>query len=101
MPDLQRRVQQFLMTANLPALRHVGVEVEDDSVILTGRVRTFYEKQMATEFVRRVAGVVSIVNSIDVRLSLVSDAAVDNLEDADKRTLGTIHPKSAEVVQYG
>lgn len=89
------------MTANQPALRHAGVEVKGDSVVLTGSVRTFYEKQMATEFVRRVAGVVSIVNSINVRLGLVSDAAVENLEDACNRRFGTIRPKSAEAVQYG
>ena len=100
MPDLQRRVRQFFATANLPAVRHVGVEVKEDSIVLTGSVCTFYEKQMATEFARRVAGVVSIVNAIDVRLRLASDAAVDNREEADKHKLGAIRPRSSEVVQY-
>ena len=86
MSELQRRVQQFLMTAHLPALRHVGVEVVDDSVVLTGSVQSFYEKQMATEFARRVAGVVSVVNSIEVRLEARNEAV------AGKPRLSMIRP---------
>lgn len=67
--DLQKRVCQFLIAANVPALRHIDVEVQHDSVILNGRVQTFYEKQMATEFARRVAGVVNVVNLIDVQVA--------------------------------
>lgn len=36
--------------------------------MLSESVRTFYEKQIATEFTRRVAGVVSVVNLIDVKI---------------------------------
>ena len=66
MLDLEGRVRQFLSAANLPALRHIGVQVVGDSVVLSGYVRTFHEKQMATEFARRVAGVVNVANRIDV-----------------------------------
>ena len=55
MLDLEGRVRQFLSAANLPALRYIGVQVVGDSVVLSGCVRTFHEKQMATEFARRVA----------------------------------------------
>lgn len=73
--DLERRVRQFFLAAHLPALRHVGVEVRHDGVLLTGCVQTFYEKQMATEFARRVAGVVHVVNSIEVRETAASEVA--------------------------
>ncbi|MBI2827201.1 MAG: BON domain-containing protein [Planctomycetia bacterium] len=67
--DLERRVRQFFLAARLPALRHVRIKVRHDRVLLTGCVQTFHEKQMATEFARRVAGVVNVVNSIEVPIT--------------------------------
>ena len=65
--DLQQRVRLFLEASNLPGLRHIQVEVQDDTVILRGQVRTFYEKQLASRLSRRVAGVIHVVDSIEVR----------------------------------
>jgi osmotically-inducible protein OsmY len=64
--DLEQRVRQFFVSANLPSLRYLDVAVEGNTVVLMGYVQTFYEKQMATAFARRVAGVVNVVNSINV-----------------------------------
>lgn len=66
LPDLEARVRQFLHFVNRPSLRQLDVQVEGNTVVLNGRVRTFHEKQMATEFARRVAGVVRVVNLVDV-----------------------------------
>ena len=64
--DLSWRVGLFLANANMPALRRIRVDVEGDTVILIGRVRTFYERQIAVERSRRVAGVIQIEDQIEV-----------------------------------
>jgi osmotically-inducible protein OsmY len=64
--DLRRRILNFLAGRNLPGLRHVDVEVTEGVVMLSGRVRSFYEKQLANHCCRRVAGVHEVVDSIDV-----------------------------------
>jgi hypothetical protein len=35
-------------------------------VTLTGRVRTYYEKQLSQQRCRRVAGVVQLIDKVDV-----------------------------------
>jgi len=64
--DLKRRVQLFLESYNIPGLRHLTVEVDGDTVLLRGRVGTFYEKQLAGKCSRRVAGVIHVVDLIEV-----------------------------------
>ena len=64
--DLEGRVRLFLSSANRPSLRQIEVDVSGDSVVLSGCVQTFYEKQLASEFARRVAGVVRVVNQVEV-----------------------------------
>ncbi|MBX9792601.1 MAG: BON domain-containing protein [Pirellulales bacterium] len=64
--DLERRVRLFLASAKRPSLRRIKVELVGDAVVLSGCVQTFYEKQLATEFAKRVAGVVSVVNRLAV-----------------------------------
>ncbi len=64
---LRQRVLQFLAGSQIPALRQVRVEIDGDSVVLRGELGTFYEKQMATQFASRVAGVIRVIDSIEVR----------------------------------
>ena len=64
--DLSQRVLLFLASSNVPGLRHVKVDVEGDTVILNGRVNSFYEKQLAAECSRRVAGVIHVVDLLEV-----------------------------------
>ena len=64
--ELSRRVGLFLANANIPGLRRIRVDVDGDTVILFGRVRTFYERQVAVERSRRVAGVIQIEDQIEV-----------------------------------
>lgn len=64
--DLARRVKNFLAGRNLPGLRRLEIEVDGNSVVLRGTVRTFYEKQLAVHCCQRVAGVINVVDGIEV-----------------------------------
>lgn len=64
--DLILRVRLCLDRSNVWALRDVNIRVDGDRVILAGKVGTYYQKQLATELTRRVAGVIGIDNLIDV-----------------------------------
>ncbi|HEX4143840.1 MAG TPA: BON domain-containing protein [Pirellulales bacterium] len=64
--DLERRVTAFLADRNLPALRRLGVRSHRGVVTLRGQVRSFYEKQLGGESARRVAGVIDVIDAIQV-----------------------------------
>jgi len=64
--ELERRIRNFLEGLNLPALRDLEVEVRNGAAVITGRVRTFYQKQLATSCCQRVAGVLSVLNEVRV-----------------------------------
>jgi hypothetical protein len=63
--DLERRVASFLVHQR-PELRHLSVEAQGGTVTLRGSVRTFYEKQIGHTLCRRVAGVVRLIDAVDV-----------------------------------
>jgi len=65
--ELEQRVRLFMATSNLPGLRHIAVKVDGSTVILSGQVNTFYEKQLAAKFSRRVAGVIHVLDDLEVR----------------------------------
>src|SRR5262245_40053056 len=64
--DLERRVISFLEAKHVPALRYLEVKARSGVVTLTGRVYTFYEKQLCNQCCRRVPGVRQLVNEVDV-----------------------------------
>ncbi|MGE0533473.1 MAG: BON domain-containing protein [Pirellulales bacterium] len=64
--DTLERVRLFLSANSMPALRRLQVDTNGDAIELRGQVPTFYEKQVATECARRVAGVIRVVNLIVV-----------------------------------
>ena len=64
--ELNHRVRLCLSTATHAVLRGLVVEVNQQTVILSGTVGTFYEKQLAQEIVRHVAGVRQVVNLVQV-----------------------------------
>ena len=47
-------------------VRRIRVEQDGDRLLLQGRVRTFYAKQMAQETIRSAANGLHIVNSVRV-----------------------------------
>jgi osmotically-inducible protein OsmY len=72
--DLERRVVNFLVGRHVPGLRHLSVRAEAGIVTLSGRVQTFYEKQLCQDCCRRVAGVVQFVDDVDVAYSQMPPA---------------------------
>ena len=48
-------------------IEDLHVEVDGDTVVVRGQVQTFYERQLAVEFSRRVAGVIRVADWIEVR----------------------------------
>mgnify|MGYP001437702552 CR=1 FL=1 len=58
--------QSALTTSPIHAMRVLGVERAGDQLVISGRVDTFYHKQLAQELVRSVAEGVRVVNSINV-----------------------------------
>lgn len=64
--DLRRRVVSFLAGRHLAALRHIEVEARGGTVTLRGMVHSFYEKQLTQQCSRRVAGVVRLIDEVDV-----------------------------------
>ena len=64
--DLERRVMSYLIARHVPGLRTLSVQARDGVVTVSGRVLTFYEKQLCNQCIRRVAGVMELVNAVDV-----------------------------------
>ncbi|GEM_PF-1677145 len=64
--DLKRRVESFLYERQRAALRTVEVDVVHGAVVLQGRVNTFYEKQICLSCCQRVAGVLKLIDEIEV-----------------------------------
>lgn len=62
--ELERRVALYLDSRHISSLRRVKVNALGGVVTLTGRVRTFHERQVGLLSARRVAGVVRIVDRI-------------------------------------
>ena len=63
---VQQRVQRALSESSLMALRRLTVERDDDRLIISGRVATFYQKQQAQELVRIEANGLHVVNDVEV-----------------------------------
>ena len=63
---LEQRVRLHLDGNGCTECRNVVVAAESGTVTLTGTVTSFYAKQLAQEFTRRVPGVVSVINLIEV-----------------------------------
>lgn len=66
--DLEQRVIGYLARRHVPSLRQLAVEARNGTVTIRGQVRSFYEKQLSSHCCRRVAGVLQIVDEIDVAI---------------------------------
>jgi osmotically-inducible protein OsmY len=74
--DLERRVTSFLAARHVPGLRKLAVQATGGVVTVSGRVLTFYEKQLANQCCRRVAGVLELINAVDVIGSASADTRI-------------------------
>ena len=63
---LQFRVEMFLKSRHFPDFEKLNVHVENGAVCLSGELNSYYEKQVAINSCRRVAGVGHLVDQIAV-----------------------------------
>jgi osmotically-inducible protein OsmY len=64
-PLFDRIHDALTMSPHVPK-QQVSIEAEDGRVVLTGNVRSFFQKQMAQEAIRRIDGVEKIDNLLEV-----------------------------------
>jgi osmotically-inducible protein OsmY len=64
--DLRRRIVNFLHQRHVPSLRTIEVDVQEGVVTMRGGVESFYHKQLCLNCCQRVAGVVRLVDEIQV-----------------------------------
>lgn len=64
--DLERRTTAYLTSRNFPAFRRLTVTSHDGVVTVAGRLSSFHEKQVAQATCQRVAGVLEVIDSIEV-----------------------------------
>jgi osmotically-inducible protein OsmY len=62
--DVASRAKSALAHSPIYVLREIQVETEGDTLLLQGKVDTFYHKQLAQEVVRSVAAGMRVVNSV-------------------------------------
>jgi hypothetical protein len=63
---VQGRAVLALRQSSHPALRYLRVEETDQSIIISGRVASYYLKQLAQEAIMPVRGSLSLVNHVTV-----------------------------------
>lgn len=63
---LERQIASQLAETNRPGLRRLAVNVADGSVTLRGNVASFYEKQLAIQTCRVLAGIERLIDAVEV-----------------------------------
>lgn len=61
---VRERAQMALTTSPVFDLRELSVEEVGDALLISGRVTSFYHKQLAQEAVRSVVGANSVLNQV-------------------------------------
>lgn len=64
--QLERQIASQLAETNRPGLRRLAVKVADGSVTLRGNVASFYEKQLAIQTCRVLAGIERLIDAVEV-----------------------------------
>ena len=64
--DLARRVTRAFAAGQRPGLRQLSVEASRGTIRVSGRVGTYYERQLSQQFARRVPGVLDIIDEVQV-----------------------------------
>jgi osmotically-inducible protein OsmY len=89
--DIKRDVEDELRSDPDIDATNIAVALKDSVVTLTGFVRSFRQRRRAEEDVKRVAGVLGVVNDIDVRLPVIhrrpDPDIAQNAAEAIKREL--------------
>ncbi len=64
--DLGKRIEITFFSMGYRSLRDVRCSCKQGRVVLTGRTKTYYQKQVAQVIAGKVAGVTKIENQIEV-----------------------------------
>lgn len=64
--DLQQRVALHLQNRQLALGGRLRIEAKHGTVTLSGRVRTFYQRQIIYAAARKVAGVIRVIDQLEV-----------------------------------
>ena len=65
--DFANAALAVLAQSSVAELRKIRVDGRENELQLSGRVRSFYHKQLAQETVRPVAAGMQVVNQVDVQ----------------------------------
>jgi len=65
--DITTRARKALSDSPIYLLRQIEVETSEDGLVLSGKVDSFYHKQLAQEVVLAVAGGIQISNVVSVQ----------------------------------
>lgn len=65
-PTVQTLAAQALKLSSHPALRHLHVQETDQAIIISGRVSSYYLKQLAQETIMAVRGALELINQVRV-----------------------------------
>jgi osmotically-inducible protein OsmY len=63
---LECQISSQLAESSRPALKRLAVRVTGGSVTLHGRVASFYEKQLAIQTCRMLAGIDRLIDAVEV-----------------------------------
>ncbi|MCL4853785.1 MAG: BON domain-containing protein [Bryobacteraceae bacterium] len=63
---IEDAAKECLRNSPYRALRRIACECRQGTLVLKGRLATFYHKQLAQEAVARVQGIKRVINEIDV-----------------------------------
>ena len=64
--EIENRVFRQLNRQNFPIFKKLSINADLGRVIISGTVRSFYERQIAIKSVRQVAGVIKLTDNINV-----------------------------------
>lgn len=64
--DLERRIANYLLGHKMPVLKGIEIHSDRGEVTLEGRVASFYQRQLCISCCRHVAGVVDVIDRIQV-----------------------------------
>ncbi len=67
--EMLARAQRALESSPVFGLRALRVQTGDEGLIITGRVSSFYHKQLAQEIVLAIAGAAQVINEVRVEPS--------------------------------
>lgn len=65
--DLQYRVALFLQQHRLASGARLRIEADRGVITLSGQVPSFHQRQLIHAFTRRVAGVVQVIDELEVQ----------------------------------